>query len=307
MPKVGPQQLPGLKAAVYIDSARKSLEGNHLLPAKKALDLAAACAGREKDRATALEQIAALRKQLDKAQDKLLAAMRKDLEAGKHFEALKRGHTYVRKFAGLRIAKAAAKTIEQARTDPALQPVDKKADSEAAYAEVQDLLERQWQQTLASAPCDRAAPKRPADKDLVAAMGVQQQAAVLKLLSHIVTSCPDTSAADEAGALDEALRATAGRSGSASRSIACDAVRRRPRTAASRARRGRPLPFAADAPAEGDSCRDSCASPGRPGSRPRCDARCSRSGRRSPGGNRRSFRGGRRWGPTRWSRDSSGR
>ena len=204
------QMLPGLKAAVCISSARKSLEGNDLLLAKKALDLATACARREKGRDAAMKQIAELRKQLDKAQDKLLAALRKDLAAGKHLEALKRCHTYARNFAGLRIAKAAAKEIERAETDPALRPVNKKAAAEAAYAEVQVAMEWQWQRMLKSAPCGKPKPKRPADSDLVAAMPVPQQAGVLKMLSYILTSCPGTSAAKQAGTLDEALRAKDG-------------------------------------------------------------------------------------------------
>ena len=207
MPRVGPQQLPGLKAAVCIVSARQSLEGNDLLLAKKALDLASACARREKSGEAALKQIAELRKQLDKAQDKLLAAMRKDFEAGKHFEALKRCHTYARNFAGLRIAKAAAKEIERAQADPALRPINKRAAAEAAYAEVQDAMQWQWRQMLVSAPRGGPRPKRPTDKDIVIAMTVRQQSAVLKLLSFIVTTCPDTSAAKKAATLDEALRA----------------------------------------------------------------------------------------------------
>jgi hypothetical protein len=210
MPKVGMQMLPGLKATVCIVSARKAIEGNDLQLAQKALDLATACARREKGRDAAMKQIAELRKQLDKAQDKLLAAMRKDLEAGKRFEALKRCHTYARNFAGLRIAKAAAKEIERAETDPALRSINKKAAAEAAYAEVQDAMEWQWKQTLASAPCGKAKPKRPADEDLVAAMPAPQQAAVLKMLSYILTSCPGTTAAKKAGTLDEALRANDG-------------------------------------------------------------------------------------------------
>lgn len=206
MPKVGTQQPPKLKASDCIVSARKSLEGNRLLLAKKALDLGTAYARKEKSEAD-LKQIEALRKQLDEAQDKLLKDVEKDLAAGKHFEALKRWHSYARKFAGLRIAEAATKRIAEARGNPALRSVEKRAEAEAAYAEVQDLLEAQWQQMRLAASCDKPAPPRPGDKELAAAMPVPKQAAVLDLLRYIVASCPGTSAATKAGALDEALRA----------------------------------------------------------------------------------------------------
>jgi len=84
--------------------------------------------------------------------------------------------------------------------------VDKRAQSEAAYAQVDSLLDAQWQATLAAAKCDPK-PTRPADADIVAAAPVDQQAAILTLLGEILTDYPDTSAATKAAALDKAIRA----------------------------------------------------------------------------------------------------
>lgn len=206
LPKVGTQPPPSLKAADCTAAARGALKKDDLLLAKRALDIAQACARKEKNPAQSQEQIDELRKLLDAAQDRLLAEAAKDAAAGKHFEALKRYHTYVRKYAGLRIASTAATKIAEARNNPDLLPVSKRAQSEAAYAEVEALLDAQWQTTMAASKCDPK-PARPADADLVAAAPLQQQAAILKLLEGILKDHPDTPAATKAAALDKAIRA----------------------------------------------------------------------------------------------------
>ena len=124
MPKVGTLSLQKLKASDRIAAARKLLQTDRLLLAGKALDIAAGSARREKSAGTYVKQIEAVRRQLEAAQDKMLAAAEKDFQAGKHLEALTRYHTYARKFAGLRIAKVAAARIAEARKDAALQSVD---------------------------------------------------------------------------------------------------------------------------------------------------------------------------------------
>ena len=206
MPKVGTQPPPSLKAADCAAAARGALEKSDLRLAKRALDLAAACARKEKGAAEALAEIDTLRKLLEAMQDRLLAEAAKDAAAGKHFEALKRYHSYVRKYEGLRIASVAAAKIGEARKDPDLRSANARAESEAAYDEVATMLDVQWQTTLAAAPCGAAPPPRPADADIVASATIQQQAAILKLLEAIRKDHPDTAAATKAAALDKAFR-----------------------------------------------------------------------------------------------------
>ena len=207
LPKVGTQPPPSLKAADCIASARGALQKDDLLLAKRALDIARACARKEKNPAQSQRLIDDLRKQLEAAQDRLLAEAAKDAAAGKHLEALTRYHTYVRKYAGLRIASVAATKIAEARSNPDLLAVDKQAQSEAAYAEVEALLEAQWQTTMAAVKRTQPAPARPADATLVAAAPLQKQAALLKLLQGILKDHPGTPAATKATALDKAIRA----------------------------------------------------------------------------------------------------
>jgi hypothetical protein len=209
LPKVGTQPPPSLKAADCIAAARGALKKDDLLLTKRALDIAAACAAKEKKAPQAQSQklIDDLRKLLEAAQDRLLAEAAKDAAAGKHFEALKRYHTYVREYAGLRIASTAATKIAEAQSNPDLRAVDERAQSAAAYAQVEVLLDAQWQTTLAAVKPTQPAPARPADADLVAASPVDKQAAILKLIQNILTDYPDAPAAAKAAALDKAIRA----------------------------------------------------------------------------------------------------
>ena len=207
VPKVGAIELPKLKASDCVAAARRFLDAKELLLTTKALGIASACARKEDSGAAYLEQIEAIRKQLDEAQDQMLAAAAKDMAAGKHVEALRRYHTYARKFAGLRIAKVAAEKIAQARKDPSLRSAEKRAESEAAYAEITSLLDSQWQAMHRPAKRDRPAPSRPPDEALVAAMPIEKQAAVLKEIRFVLANCAGTSAATKAAALDRKLRA----------------------------------------------------------------------------------------------------
>lgn len=205
MPKVGTIPTLALKASTCTDAARGALDRSDLRLAQRALDVGLVCAEREKNAGDSMAKIAALRKMLETAQDRLLAAAEKNAATGKHFEALKQYHTFVRKYAGLRIATVAATKIAEAREDPDLRVVDKRAESEAPYDDVDAMLDAMWKTKLTAA--SGAKPTRPADADLVAAALREKQIAILKLLATVRTAHPGTTADTKAAALDEAIRA----------------------------------------------------------------------------------------------------